>query len=482
MSTETPGAAAAPLLLRGVTVVDTRDGSLSPDCDVSTADGIITAITPTSHEAPTNTSGRVVDARGLYVVPGFLDMHAHPLGEQKPTGALELMLANGITGFRQMSGSAKLLQQRLDGDLPMPADSPAVVALPGALLTPLNAGTAADAADAIRQQHRDGADFIKVGLVTPEVFRSAQVVARELGIPIVGHLPEGIDVVAASRAGVRCIEHLGPGVAILVACSTDQDGLARAVASLPSLKLPSVKLPFMEQVLTRMLRRIVVNPVARSKPESVRIRQRAIDTFDEGKATDLAARFAADGTWQCPTLIRVRTQQLCDATEFRDDPHLAYMAPSTVKTWTAVTERFAKLPPDARATFRAFYDLQLRLTKIFDNAGVQMLAGSDTVGAAWVVPGFSLHQEFDELARAGLDPLRILQMTTLDGAEFLGRTASMGTVEVGKNADLTLLAGNPVIDVANLHRVVGVVRCGRHYSTPDLDRIKDRVRTSNPAY
>ncbi len=57
-----------------------------------------------------------------------------------------------------------------------------------------------------------------------------------------------------------------------------------------------------------------------------------------------------------------------------------------------------------------------------------MLAGSDTVGAAWVVLGFSLHREFHELARAGLSPLRILQMTTLDAAEFLGTTATMGIV------------------------------------------------------
>lgn len=73
-------------------------------------------------------------------------------------------------------------------------------------------------------------------------------------------------------------------------------------------------------------------------------------------------------------------------------------------------------------------------------------------------------------------------MTTLNAAEFLGTTATMGTVEVGKSADLVLLAANPVDDVAHLHQVVGVVRSGRHYSTADLDRIKERVKTTNPAY
>ena len=68
-------------------------------------------------------------------------MHAHPLNDKHPAGALELMLANGITGFRQMAGSPQLLSERQAGTLPLPADSPAVLALPGALLTPLNAGT-----------------------------------------------------------------------------------------------------------------------------------------------------------------------------------------------------------------------------------------------------------------------------------------------------------------------------------------------------
>jgi hypothetical protein len=103
-------------------------------------------------------------------VPGYLDMHAHPLGGKDPAGALELMLVSGVTGFRQMSGSARLLQQRGTGSLPLPPESPAVLALPGALLTPLNAGTAADAMATIRDQVGAGADFIKVGLVTPEVF------------------------------------------------------------------------------------------------------------------------------------------------------------------------------------------------------------------------------------------------------------------------------------------------------------------------
>jgi imidazolonepropionase-like amidohydrolase len=177
-------------------------------------------------------------------------------------------------------------------------------------------------------------------------------------------------------------------------------------------------------------------------------------------------------------LIRKRTSQLCDAPEYRNEENLRYVADGTVKTWTAAADKFAKRPAGERAAFREEFALQLRVTKLFDEAGVKMLAGSDASGAVWEIPGYALHQEFDLLAEAGLSPLRILQMTTLNGAEFLGRTDTLGTVEVGKQADLVLLDANPVEDVKHLHDVTGVVRAGRYYSAAALGDLKRRVASA----
>jgi imidazolonepropionase-like amidohydrolase len=88
------------------------------------------------------------------------------------------------------------------------------------------------------------------------------------------------------------------------------------------------------------------------------------------------------------------------------------------------------------------------------------------------VPGYSLHQEFDELARAGLSPLRVLQTVTLDAAEFLGRTSTLGTVELGKRADLVLLEANPLENVEHLHAIVGVVRAGRYRSAGEPGELR----------
>ena len=121
-----------------------------------------------------------------------------------------------------------------------------------------------------------------------------------------------------------------------------------------------------------------------------------------------------------------------------------------------------------RSTYRDHYTRQLNMVRIFDEEGVHMMAGSDVSGSGWEIPGFALHQEFDQLAAAGLTPLRILQMATINAAEFLGRTDAMGALEPGKDADIVLLGANPLESVAHLHDIAGVVRAGRYHSPETL--------------
>ena len=155
---------------------------------------------------------------------------------------------------------------------------------------------------------------------------------------------------------------------------------------------------------------------------------------------------------------------------------MPYIPAESLKEWREVTDKFHKLPAAMHATDRDAYRRQLALTKLFDDAGVRMMVGTDGGGQA---PGQSIHQEFDELAKAGLSPFKIVQMTTLYPAEFLGRTATMGSIEVGRNADIVLLDGNPVESVQNLHIIAGVVRAGFYYSQADLNAL--RTRTKEPS-
>lgn len=466
---------AARLMLMDVIIVDPRDGKLTPGQSVLMDGGRIVGI-GAGDLASGDKGVQRVTATGKYLVPGYNDMHAHPLGSDDPSGSLALMLANGITGFRQMHGSDDLLDERRASRLPIGKDAPALLSMPGALLTPLNASNAQMAVKTVREEKAAGADFLKVGLVSRPVLYAVLTEAKRLGMPVAGHVPPSVDVVDAAQRGMGAIEHLGPSDGALVACSSAHDRLRRELDAVPAMKGPPVRLPFLDGIAEYFLNKLVVNPAVQTKPDDTRRRAILVKTFDEARCRKVARELRAAGNWQVPTLIRRKASEQADDPAFARDPNLRFMPPETVELWRSTTARYVeKVPAQARRLFREDYALGLRVVKIFDEEGVPMLAGSDAVGAGWEVPGFSLHQEFDELAKAGLSPLRILQMTTIDSARFLGRTTTMGTVESGRNADLLLLDGDPTRDVANLHRIAGVVRAGFYYDRVALDALKQRV-------
>jgi imidazolonepropionase-like amidohydrolase len=103
-----------------------------------------------------------------------------------------------------------------------------------------------------------------------------------------------------------------------------------------------------------------------------------------------------------------------------------------------------------------------------NRAGVQILAGTDCPNP-FVYPGFSLHDELGLLVRSGLTPAEALRTATVNPAIFLGVTDSLGTVARGKVADLALLDGNPLTDIANTKRIRAVIQGGRLLDRRALD-------------
>jgi imidazolonepropionase-like amidohydrolase len=225
---------------------------------------------------------------------------------------------------------------------------------------------------------------------------------------------------------------------------------------------------------------MVLNPVNRLGPTDIDEFELGCSTFDDGAAAKLAERLSANGTWPVPTLIRSRTSYTCDQPEFRADSNLRFVAQSELERWERANNAYAQFPGPARQTFKLVYATLLKLAKLLDEAGVPMMAGSDACGSAWEVPGASLHSEFDALARAGFSPLRMLQMTTSDPADFLGSADSLGSVSAGRYADMVLLDADPLASVEHLHRVSAVVSAGRLYDSADLARLKEEVASDTP--
>ena len=92
------------------------------------------------------------------------------------------------------------------------------------------------------------------------------------------------------------------------------------------------------------------------------------------------------------------------------------------------------------------------------------------------VPGFSLHSELEFLVAAGLSPLEALRSATVRPAEYFSLDDEMGTVEVGKVADLVLLDASPLENIANTREVSAVVSKGRFLSRADLDDLVEAAR------
>lgn len=472
VGTPSPALAAGDWVLDGVTIVDVRTGGLSPQRAIVISRGrigkIVAAGTITSRNAV-----RIIDGGGAFVVPGYNDMHAHNLNDTSPETSLPLMVAHGVTGFRQMAGLPQVLAEHAAGTLILPAVSPELLAMPGPVLAGPTVASSEGAKAEVDRQKKLGADFIKVVDLPPAAFLAAADEAEALGLPYSGHLPANVDPRDAMAHGMDAIEHMGPTISLLVSCSRDEDQI-RAILNAAPAGGRGIDFNMAPEKLVRLL----ANPVLLTPPQGFAMIDRVLATYDEDKCRALAQAFAASGTWIVPTLTRLEAMQLGNAPALRNNPALRFVPAATRLMWRDVGQDFeSKLSAEHRKTLSNLFDRQLAMTKLFDEEDVKMLAGTD-FGGQWIVSGQSMHHEFDLLARAGVPPLHILQMTTLDPARYLKRESDMGSVETGKAANLVLLNADPTKDAANLHAIKAVVRAGEFIDRARLDDIMAKAEAT----
>jgi hypothetical protein len=290
--------------------------------------------------------------------------------------------------------------------------------------------TPEDARRAVRQQIKDGVDFIKIyNDLSRSTFYAIADECKRDGIPFVGHTPDSVTTVEAAAAGQRSIEHLS---GVLLDCSRHPT----LIRWLPDLSW------------------------------SHNTQKRMLDWFDPVRADSLFATFVRYGTWQCPTLSIFKN------TVFDDDPSL-------VDTRNDPNLRYLKLPPLPRtekssqlAQDRATQRQAMAVTAMMFRAGVRLLAGTDRGLAGtdpFFVAGFALHDEIELMTSAGLPVSAVLRIATLAPAQFFGRENELGSVSDGKLADLVLLDADPLQSISNTRLIRAVVADGRLYDRAALD-------------
>jgi imidazolonepropionase-like amidohydrolase len=107
---------------------------------------------------------------------------------------------------------------------------------------------------------------------------------------------------------------------------------------------------------------------------------------------------------------------------------------------------------------------------------VQLVVGTDALGAPLITPGSSLHRELALLHDAGLRPYEVLRAATAAPAAFLGKADEFGTIQVGQRADLLLLEQDPLASLATLREPLAVMVRGHWLAREQLDAMLAALR------
>lgn len=111
---------------------------------------------------------------------------------------------------------------------------------------------------------------------------------------------------------------------------------------------------------------------------------------------------------------------------------------------------------------------EMAFERAFVKAGGHLLAGPDPTGMGGVLPGFGDHRELELLVEAGFTPLEAIRIYTANGAAFLGRLDRIGTLAVGKQADLVVVKGDPSTHIQDIEQVVTVFKDGLGFDSARL--------------
>jgi imidazolonepropionase-like amidohydrolase len=305
----------------------------------------------------------------------------------------------------------------------------------------------------VEQLVSNGADLVKpYENLSREAYFAIMDEARRRRIAVDGHVPFRVTPEEAADAGQRTVEHPD---ALAAGCSTaaeaERKRFAGVLANYSSL-------PESEKFLA-MFRHV-----------------RALyDSGDPAACASAIEAYRRNGVAVTADLVAyhhvVHAEQVLS-----DEAHMRLVPQEIRRNWekSLASETFREF----QSILRPIPLLELKNVRLFNEAGVVLLAGTD-VGVPFQVPGISLHVELERLVEAGLTPLKALETATLNPARVLKMAESLGTIEPGKLADLVLLDASPLEDIRNTQKIRAVVADGRLYRRADLDRLLVRVETLN---
>lgn len=435
MSNSNTGQQYARLVIRNAMLIDGRgtppygpvDILIEKDTiqDIFAVDPISLARYPSEWKRPEG--DRIIDAVGMYVIPGLVDMHVHipfdktKCGPRGPEYAYKLFLAHGVTTLRTcgFDTDEQLIEhRRLSAENKLIA--PRLVVLGS---WPHDVNSVAEAKAAVNKLYALGVDGIKLiprPHVSVEIFRvlCEEVQKRQMKAGVAIHIPQNseLDAAIASDAGkdALSIEHTY--------------GIPQA--ALPGTQQFPANYNYANE-LDRFRWSGYIWTEADQYPEMV---------------MDILDFMIANGTVWCPTMVvyeghrdvgRVQTMKW----------HNKYTVPHLWTHWDPApghhATHFFEWTTADEIAWKEKYRIWMKYLKYFFEQGGTITVGSDTA-FIYALFGFSTIRELELLQEAGIHPIDIMKIATTNATTSMGLTKLAGGVKKGGTADLAIVDGNPL--------------------------------------
>ena len=423
------------IVLTHVRVIDGTGAPARENQTLVIRDGTITGLGNDASVA-VPAGALVMDLTGKSVIPGLVQVHEHlfyPTGPGIYANLAEsftrLYLAGGVTSMRtggNMNGYGELaIKRAIDaGQKPGPWIDATAPYLEGPGLNLGQVRELKDAADARREVNfwaDEGATSFKAYMhITRDELGAAIQEAHKRGLKLTGHLCS-VTYREAAQLGIDNLEH---GFFAATDFVTDKrpdecPGQAKGQASLGAVD------PESESVKS-LIADLVRHKVALTSTLTV------FETLTPGRPM--------------PPGLDVLDPQLREQFEQRY---------ATAQRNTSAP--MAALLPKARA-----------LEVAFVRAGGMLLLGTDPTGGGGVIPGYSNQRAIELLVESGFTALEAIRISTMNGATYLGRSDRVGSIAVGKQADLVVLNGNPAVRIEDIRNVEIVFKQGVAYDPAKL--------------
>jgi len=392
--------------------------------------GVITAVGPAG-KVKVPAGAQVIDGAGETLVPGLWDSHQH-VGDDFSG---PLLLSLGVTSVRDpgniTSHTLSRAARRASGDLIMPHVYPSML-IDGKGPYTAQVGTPVTSLDealaTVRKAKADGFVAIKFyGSFNPAWVAPTAAEAHRLGMHVHGHIPAGMRTMDAINDGYDEITHI-----YFVAMQAMPDDVVAKSNTIARMEGPAKYAKDMN--------------------------------LDAEPMKSLIATMAAKHITSDPTLVVVESLMVPDNGDLSPAyaPFVGTLPPAVERGFRQGGLQLA--PGYTRADYRASFRKLEDLVEAMHKAGVPIVAGTDG-------SGMELARELELYVDAGFTPVEALQAATIAPARLQHADDKTGSIAVGKNADLVLVAGDPSKTIGDLRHTRLVMMDGGLMNCDDLRKV-----------